>query len=466
MKAASNSAASSRNPATHGLQILVVEDDKATGYWLQSVLTAEGYRCQVVQTPQEGEAILQRERIDLTLLDIYLGDSSGLEFLKRVKTLQPGCDCVMMTARASVETVAHAVAAGAVEYLGKPVLIDGLLALVRRLESHRKQEPRSAAAEPEPSPDSAIVGRSARMLEVYRAIARVAPSEATVLITGPSGTGKEQVARAIHAHSRRAQRLFTPINCGSLSETLLESELFGHERGAFTGADRARRGLVEATNGGTLFLDEVSETSLAFQVRLLRVLQEGEVKRLGSNTSIAVDVRVLAASNRDLAEMIQANRFREDLFYRLSVVTISLPALEERRDDIPLLIRHFLQDFKHRNHRVVTISPEAVSALQNGSWPGNVRELENVIERLAIFSATGEITADDVAKHRTHRPTGTPAPSEVRASTLRDMERLHIVRALEDAEGNRSLAARRLGIERKTLYKKARRLGIDLGPGE
>ncbi|HEV2424014.1 MAG TPA: sigma-54 dependent transcriptional regulator [Terriglobia bacterium] len=464
MNAASSPAASPAEPAKHGLQILVVDDDKATGRWLQSVLSAEGYPCRVVQSPEEGEAVLRNELIDLTLVDIYLGDSNGLEFLKRVKALRPGCDCVMMTAHASVETVAHAVAEGAIEYLGKPILIDDLLALVRRLEMRRQEGPQEAAAELEPSPDSAIVGRSARMLEVYRAIARVAPSEATVLITGASGTGKELVARAIHAHSRRAAMPFTPINCGSLSEALLESELFGHEKGAFTGADRWRRGLIEATDGGTLFLDEVSETSLSFQVKLLRVLQEGEIRRLGSNTPLAVDVRVLAATNRDLAEMMQANRFREDLFYRLSVVTIPVPALEDRRDDIPLLVRHFLQDFKKRSGREVAISPEAVSALQKASWPGNVRELENVIERLAIFSATGEIAAEDVEKHRARRPA--EAPAEVRATTLREMERLHITRALEEAEGNRSLAARRLGIERKTLYKKARRLGIDLGPGE
>jgi DNA-binding NtrC family response regulator len=465
MNTASNSGAGPTESAMHNLRVLVVDDDKATGRWLEAVLTAEGYRCRVVQSAEEGEAILHHEPIDVTLLDIYLGDSNGLEFLKRVKALRPDCDCVMMTAHASVETVAHAVAEGAVEYLGKPILIDDLLGLVRRLEA-RREGPPQPAADPGPSPDSAIVGRSPRMLDVYRAIARVAPSDATVLITGASGTGKELVARAIHAHSRRGLMPFTPINCGSLSETLLESELFGHEKGAFTGADRARPGLIEATHGGTLFLDEVSETSLAFQVKLLRVLQEGEIRRLGSNAPIAVQVRVIAATNCDLTEMIESNCFREDLFYRLSVVTVRVPPLEERRDDIPLLVRHFLQDFQKRNQREVLIRPDAISALQRASWPGNVRELENVIERLAIFSVTGEITAEDVEKHRTPRPAGAPAAAEVRAATLREMERLHILRALEEAEGNRSLAARRLGIERKTLYKKARRLGIDLGPGE
>jgi len=446
-------------------RILIVDDDKGICQWLSAVLTAEAYDCRVAHDPPMAEMLLVEESFDLALVDIYLGKASGLELLERIKTLQPECDCVVMTANASVETVARAVSEGAMEYLGKPLLIDELMSLIHRLEAHRTQPPSVPEIPEQDIPDSMIVGHSAKMLEVYRAIARVARGDASVLIVGASGTGKELVARAIHAHSPRAHKLFTPINCGSLSETLLESELFGHEKGAFTGADTARRGLFEATNGGTVFLDEISETGLSFQVKLLRVLQERQVRRLGSNTYLDTDVRILSATNRDLAAWIHDGKFREDLYYRLSVVTISLPSLADRREDIPLLVRHFLRDFNGRNSRQVTITDEAMAMLGRRPWPGNVRELENVVERLAIFSTTDVITAADVESTKAPETAALPTP-EAPASSLKEMERQHILRALAEAQGNKSLAARRLGIERKTLYKKARRLGIDLGTEE
>jgi DNA-binding NtrC family response regulator len=368
-----------------------------------------------------------------------------------------------MTAHASVETVARSVAGGALEYLSKPLLIDELLALLRKLTGPR-QTPRHTPKDSF-APESAIVGRSPKMLEVYRAVARVAPSTANVLITGASGSGKELVARAIHTHSTRAQMAFTPINCGSFPETILESELFGHEKGAFTGADTSRSGLFEATNGGTVFLDEISETSLSFQVKLLRVLQEHKVRRVGSNTFLPIDVRIVAATNKDLSALIRAGQFREDLYYRLSVVTIQLPSLEERAKDIPLLVQHFLERFNERNQRHVNISEAAVKLLASMSWPGNVRELENLIERLAIFAATDEISAEEVECERARRSETTSAPENSTASLpgkLQEMERQEIVRILRESGGNKSLAARKLGIERKTLYEKARRLAIDL----
>jgi transcriptional regulator with PAS, ATPase and Fis domain len=253
----------------------------------------------------------------------------------------------------------------------------------------------------------------------------------------------------------------TAINCGALAESVLESELFGHEKGAFTGADTARRGLFESSNGGTIFLDEISETTPEFQVKLLRVLQERQIRRLGSNTDIPVDVRILAATNADLGERIRARQFREDLYYRLSVLTIHLPALEERREDIRLLVRHFLASFNARNARQVTVNEDATSLLTRMAWPGNVRELENLIERAAILSTTGEITAEDVERASGAAVLRRPKLEEP-ATTLKAAERQQIVRALREAQGNRSLAARNLGIERKSLYKKARRLGIDL----
>ena len=447
------------------LEILVVDDDKATRQWLCSVLDAEGYACHVARNTQEAEDLLHRTEVQLALVDIYLGEANGVEFLRRIRAIRPDCDCVMMTAHASVETMAQAVKDGAVEYLGKPLRIDDLLGLVRRLESRRQSRSNGQAVAGEPEPEgfagTAIIGRSPKMLEVYRSVARVAPTDATVLIVGPSGSGKERVARAIHAHSQRSSKPMTAINCGALAESVLESELFGHEKGAFTGADSARRGLFESSNGGTIFLDEISETTPAFQVKLLRVLQERQIRRLGSNTYMPVDVRILAATNADIGERIRAKQFREDLYYRLSVMTIHLPALEERQEDIPLLVRHFLSRFNERNARQISVNEEATGLLMRMSWPGNVRELENLIERAAILSTTGEISAEDI-----ERASGAGALSSAKvvepAATLKEVERQQIMRALREAQGNRSLAARKLGIERKTLYKKARRLEIDL----
>ena len=445
------------------LKVLVVDDDMSICRWLNAVLTAEGYECRAARSVDEAEPLLHESPFDVALLDIYIGQANGLAFLEKLKTLQGECKCVVMTAHASVETVARSVAGGALEYLSKPLLIDELLQLLQKLTGPRLT---SVTAKKETfSPKSTIVGRSPKMLEVYRAVARVAPSTASVLITGASGSGKELVARAIHAHSPRAEMPFTPINCGSFPETILESELFGHEKGSFTGADTSRSGLFEATNGGTIFLDEISETSLSFQVKLLRVLQEQKVRRVGSNTFISIDVRIVAATNKNLSALIRAGQFREDLYYRLSVVTIQLPSLEERPEDIPLLVQHFLERFNRRNQRQVNISEDAVKLLASMSWPGNVRELENLIERLAIFAATDEISAEEVQRERARRSEATSAPENSTASLpgkLQEMERQEILRVLRESGGNKSLAARKLGIERKTLYEKARRLAIDL----
>lgn len=367
----------------------------------------------------------------------------------------------MMTAHATLETVTQSFGGGALEYLSKPLLIDDLLALVNKLESSRSSDAEIAPAGP--APDTAIVGRSPKMLEVYRAIARVAPSNASVLILGASGTGKELVARAIHVHSPRAHMPFMPVNCGAFSESLLESELFGHEKGAFTGAQSDHPGLFEAAHGGTLFLDEISETKPGFQVNLLRALQEQQMRRVGSNKYVPVDVRILAARNKDVQTLIEAGSLREDLYYRLSVVTIHLPTLAQRREDVPLLIQHFLKLSNAKSKKSIRITAQAAQLLGNMSWPGNVRELENFIERLAIFCVSGEIGVEDVEREARTKRQGSPAtvPSNG-AATLQDMERQHILPVLEDTQGNKSRAARALGIERKTLYEKARRLGIDL----
>ncbi|HVH88939.1 MAG TPA: sigma-54 dependent transcriptional regulator [Terriglobales bacterium] len=451
--------------STKDFQVLVVDDDHSTRTFLESVLHAEGYGCHTATDVESAAALLRQETFHLALLDLYLGTANGLNVLDFVKVLQPHCSCVMMTAHASVETVAESLGSGAVEYLSKPFAIDQLLTLVNRLRQHsgngkRRPNRPDESSQNGSNPETSIIGRSPKMLEVYRAIARVAPSSANVLILGASGTGKELVARAIHAHSGRAKKPFIPLNCGAFSENILESELFGHEKGAFTGADNSRSGLFEAANEGTLFLDEISETKPSFQVNLLRSVQEQQIRRVGSNRYIEVDVRILSASNRDLRAMIRSGGFREDLYYRLGVVTINLPTLEERREDIPLLVQHFVKGSNRRNHRKVHITNDAIEVLTGMRWPGNVRELENFVERLSIFCTSGEIGKADVLRER---DAGTELSEPVSsAESLQDMERQHIVRVLKENAGNKSKAARALGIERKTLYQKARRLGIDL----
>ena len=448
------------NKSNQRFRILIVDDDESARSFLASVLAAEGYHCATANNVASAEAALRKEAFHLAFLDLYLGTANGLNVLDLIKVLQPQCACVIMTAHMSVETVAKSLGSGAVEYLGKPLLIDDLLAVVHRVQSAETASEPVAGHEDE-GPETSIIGRTPKMLEVYRAIARVAPTDVSVLILGASGTGKELVARAIHDHSARAKMPFVPVNCGALPENILESELFGHEKGAFTGADSSRPGLFEAANGGTLFLDEISETRPSFQVNLLRAVQEQKVRRVGSQRYTPIDVRIVAASNRDLKKLIASGQFREDLYYRLSVVEIHLPGLEERREDIPLLVQHFLKRSNARNKRSVKIGDEALRLLTTSPWPGNVRELENLVERLAIFCTSGEIGAAEVDNERRVSHSNGTATLES-AKSLEDMERLHIARVLQEHAGNKSRAARALGIERKTLYQKARRLGIDL----
>jgi len=450
------------------LRVVVIDDDADTCAFLRTVFSEEGHDCQAFLNAESAERHLAANKADLALVDIYLGTANGIDLLGRLQELQPELYPVVMTARISVETAARSVAEGAVDYVSKPLTIEQIRQICTRADgfrSHSRKPPAPVQVELE---DSAIIGSSPQMLEVYKAVGRVAASNANVLITGASGTGKELVARAIHQHSKRAPQPFIPVNCGSFTETILESELFGHEKGAFTGAEKVHKGLVEAANGGTLFLDEVTETTLGFQVKLLRVIQEQQVRRVGSSAYIPVDVRILSASNRDVPAMIKKGQFREDLFYRLSVVQIAVPSLDQRREDIPLLVTHFLQQFNAKNDRNVTIEVGAVERLQQTAWPGNVRELENMVNRLAIFAPTGRIMLADI-QAEAQRASSTPTPHAAAAvppDRLLELEREHIVRILKETRGNKSEAARRLGIERKTLYKKALRLGIDLHPTE
>ncbi len=439
------------------MNIIVIDDDASICRFLETAIAATGHKCHSARSLAEAEILLAEFTPHLALLDLYLKDSSGLDVLRYMRVHQPSCGIVMMTAHASIETVAGSLQHGADEYLGKPIHLEDLRALFLRFEKHQVEDrPEAPAWIP-----TAIIGNSKAMLEVYRLIARVAPSDVGVLVTGPSGSGKELVARAIHTYSLRSRGPFMGVNCGALPEQILENELFGHERGAFTGADSVTQGLFEACSGGTIFLDEITETSLAFQVKLLRVLQEGEIRRLGSSKTIEVNARVIAATNRPIGAQIISGTFREDLYYRLGVVNISLPPLSDRRDDIPLLAQHFLQKANAGNSRNTFLTSAALQALVDLPWPGNVRELENFMQRLVIFAVTEEISVDDVRIAHLHAGSVLQQP-EISGVSLKEVEREQIVRVLNEASGNRSLAARRLGIERKTLYMKAKRLGIDL----
>ncbi len=439
------------------MNVIVIDDDASICRFLETATSAAGHTCRVAHTLADAEGFVDDYTPQLALLDLYLKDSSGLDVLRFLRARFPRCGIVMMTAHASIETVAGALQHGADEYLGKPVRLEDLLALFKRYER------RSVEARPDSVvwTPTAIIGTTKPMLDVYRLIARVAPTNASVLVSGPSGSGKELVARAIHTYGLRSRGRFIAVNCGALPEQILENELFGHERGAFTGADSSTSGLFEASKGGTIFLDEITETSLSFQVKLLRVLQEGEIRKLGSSKTIEVDTRIIAATNKPIGALIASGQFREDLYYRLAVVTIPVPSLAERREDIPLLAQSFLQRANEKSGRSTYLTPAAVQALVELSWPGNVRELENFIQRLVILALTEEIGLDEV--RNAHQNNGYLLQrTDVPVVSLKDAERDQILKVLKETDGNRSLAARRLGIERKTLYVKAKRLGIDL----
>jgi two-component system, NtrC family, response regulator AtoC len=373
---------------------------------------------------------------------------------------------VIMTAHGSMETAVHAVHNGAFDYISKPFVIDDIVGILHRIEEKFQlvREATVGTELAETMPNTEIIGATPKMVEIYKKVAKIARIEAPVLIVGESGSGKELVARALHANSSRASSAFIVINCGAVPETLLESELYGHERGSFTGATGTRKGLLESASGGTLFLDEISETSLSFQVKLLRVIQEHEIRRVGSNETVEVDMRLVAATNRDLREMVRTNRFREDLFHRLNVFTIALPALRDRSPDIPLLSSYFLKIFSEKHGKTVRLAADAVEAMKRYSWPGNVRELKNMLERAITFNDTGVIQPDELEFgdiDDIKAVVGAAGGASI--GSLDQMEKDHIIKVLKETGGNKKKAAEILGIERRTLYNKAKRLGIDFG---
>jgi DNA-binding NtrC family response regulator len=442
-------------------RILLVDDDRETCKFLEELLERPGREFVSVHDPGAALAEMAHGPFDLLISDINLNaPHSGIDLLRRFKS-EHGSPVVLISGFGTLETAIEAVRAGAFDYLSKPFDIADVKRIVDRAleQGARLGEP---AAEMAATPPGSLIGRTAPMLEVYKQVAHAADSSAPVLIIGESGVGKELVARAIHDHSSRGREPFVAINCGAIADTLLESELFGHQRGAFTGAVADHKGVFEQAGKGTVLLDEIGDTTPALQVRLLRVLEEGEVRPVGASRSFKVSPRVIAATNVALEQAVADNRFRQDLYYRLSVIVIRVPALRERRADIPLLIGSFFEDACGRAGKKPVLSAEALEALMRHTWPGNVRELRNTIERLVVSSRGPVIEAFDLTETDSANRPRADEPSFANLTTLDDLERRYLLHVLDAANGNKTRAAEILGIDRRTLYRMAERFGIDL----
>ncbi|HWQ53152.1 MAG TPA: sigma-54 dependent transcriptional regulator [Bryobacteraceae bacterium] len=438
-------------------RILIVDDELVVRDSLSKWFVSEGYQARPVGSAREGLEAIQQLEFDIALLDIKMPGMDGMELQNRLREADPDLTVIIMTGYASVETAVQALKRGAYDYITKPVDPDELSHLVAKALEHRRARREVARLREnlqEIFPSTELIGKSPAMKSVQEHIEMVAPTDATVLITGESGTGKEVVARAIHAASPRRYMPMVTIHCGALTETLLESELFGHERGAFTGAQYRKKGKFEVADGGTVFLDEISDISLKTQSDLLRVLQEKEIVRVGGNQQLKVDFRCIAATNKNLEGLVKAGTFRPDLYYRLHVYCMELPALRERREDIPLLVSHFLNKFCMATSRPIPqVNQEAMDLLMRHDWPGNVRELENAVERALVIGRGSEIKASDFSFQFQTDPLPT-------GRSLDDVERAHIERILRETDNNLSRAARILDIDRTTLYNKLRRYGL------
>jgi DNA-binding NtrC family response regulator len=445
--------------------LLVVDDDPVTVNLLKEVLTKEGYEVITALSGEEAMARGMEDFFNIVITDMRLGDQDGMEVLRSFKKLAPETTVIMITAFGSIETAIEAIREGAFDYISKPFKLDEIKFTIRRALEQRRllQENRFYRQELLSKYQfKNVIGRTSQMFQVYKTIAKVADTKSTVLLYGERGTGKELIARSLHYNSHRNDRPFIPVDCASLVENLMESELFGHVRGAFTGALITKKGLFEEADGGTIFLDEVTNLSLSIQAKLLRFLQEHEIKRVGGTESIKVDVRVIAAANQLLEPLVNSDKFREDLFDRLNVVSIILPPLRERIEDIPLLANHFLQKFSEENHKNIShISPETLEILTQYSWPGNVRELENTIERAVILSVHPIILPEDlpqkflqaVAEKRPEKIEEKQPLFPEKLLPLKEIEKSYVLRVLQETKGNKKKASEILGIDRTTLYR-------------
>jgi two-component system response regulator HydG len=442
-------------------QILVIDDDKALRDACYQILSRQGYQVELAAGARQGLALLERLSFDAILLDLVMPDLDGLEALKKVRALDPDVEVIIITGYGTIQSAVECIKAGAFHFLSKPFVPDDLRNLVSRALEKRRLDLENLYLRQELKAKDerrVLVYESESMARIMDMIARVAPTDSTVLITGESGTGKGLVAQKIHQLSQRARRPFITVDCGTLVETLFESELFGHVKGSFTGADANKVGKFELAQNGTLFFDEISNISLEVQAKLLRAVEERKISKVGSHRVITVDVRIVAATNKDLARAIKDGAFREDLFYRLNVVLLQMPPLRERQSDIPLLVQHFLEKYNTRLRKDIRgISPEALDLLGRHDWPGNVRELENTVERLVVLSNGPYLEPADLAFAGTILTSRTDAA----AVSLKDLERNHILHTLQHCDGHKSEAARALGIDRKTLREKLKRYNLE-----
>jgi DNA-binding NtrC family response regulator len=433
--------------------LLVVEDDPGVRTTIVTCLELEGYAVDAAASTKEAIDRLSASSYPIVISDIYIDERTGLDVLEAARRKDPACSVILMTARGTMETVMAATRGGAFDYIAKPFDLDRMVETVKRAEAaHGEQEDE---VEPEDIPESAMIGSSRGIVEIYKMVSQVAPTDATVLIEGETGTGKELVARMIHHNSARVSQAFVPVDCASIAPSLLESELFGAMRGAFTGADKDRIGVFEAAHKGTVFLDEIGEIELGFQLKLLRFMQEREIRPVGASRSKPVDVRVVAATNRDLQKMVDDGKFRSDLWFRINVIRMTLPPLRERRGDVPLLARFFTAKYNERYRRDAKLTDSGLKALEEYTWPGNIRQLQHLIERLTVLAPNeridGEAVRDALAAME---------PREHAVDTLADAETEQIRRVLAATGGNKSRAAQILGIERKTLYRKLERMKL------
>ncbi|MFA7382556.1 MAG: sigma-54 dependent transcriptional regulator [Desulfurivibrionaceae bacterium] len=443
-------------------EILVVDDDLRMRQLIGEILVEEGYDVTLVGDGREALLLLKEKEFAVLVSDLRMPYVDGIELLAFARRVQPDCPVVLVTAHGTVESAIEAMKKGAYDYLQKPFDPEELQLTVARAVERRwlKDQNKRLAAEVKNLSGDEFIGTSRSILAMKELVAKVAPLDTTVLIQGETGTGKELVARMLHRKSRRAAGVFLPVHCGALAETLLESELFGHVAGAFTGAQGEKKGLFEAASGGTIFLDEINSTSPAMQVKLLRVLQEGTVMPVGSARSVSVDVRVIAASNSDLGKEVAAGRFRQDLYYRLNVVSVDIPALRERREDVPLLAHHFLHRFAAKFGKGVEgFVPAALDAFMGYGWPGNVRELENVVERAVILASGQEIGPDSLPAEMQAVPAD--PFSCLGLISLEEMEKFLIARTMRLLDGQKAKAAESLGIDGTTLWRKMKRYGME-----
>ncbi len=443
----------SKNP-----RILVVDDEAAMRESLTDWLMEDDYEVSQASSGEEAVSMVKEKDFDVVLLDLKMPGMDGLETMKGLKEVSPETEIVMMTAYATVDTAVQAMKVGAFDYMVKPFDPDEIEIHIKKIIAHRELVNENILLRKkleESYQFDEIIGKCDLMQDLFDMITRVAPTDSTVLITGESGTGKELVAQAIHGNSPRCFMPFIPVSCGALPDSLLESELFGYEKGAFTGADHAKRGRFEMADSGTLFLDEIGDISLKTQVGLLRVLQQREIRRLGSEEMMKVDVRIVAATNRDLQKAIREKRFREDLYYRLNVISIHMPPLRDRKEDIPLLVKAFIKKYcLEMNKEKSKITPSALKLLTAYNWPGNVRELENIVERALVIGAGKEIVSEDLPF------SGREQAAQPLPKSLKMMEKTHIEGILDENNWNISRAARELDIDRQTLYNKIEKYEI------